>query len=245
MKNRKGDDWFPFWIDKWIFGSTRIELLPDERGVWVDLLSLSKKDNGFIRANENMPYLPTQLSGLLNIPLELYERTIAKCLKYEKIRLEPDGTYFILSTEKYELGERHKRRIRSQITNKPAMVAEKPAMVAEKPATKSRAEQEQSRGEENRKEQAIDQTKYIPNSEEHSKTFILLKSSGLPEKLSRSFALLLPYKKLKEIVVERAFTQNKTNPAGYLRRAVESELKQMGYDESAWLTTGGKNEGNS
>ena len=61
MKKRKVDPWFPFWVDKWLFGSTRIELEPDERGVFVDLLSLSKKDSGYIRANEGVPYLESQL----------------------------------------------------------------------------------------------------------------------------------------------------------------------------------------
>ena len=81
MKKRKVDPWFPFGIDKWLFGSTRIELEPDERGVFVDLMALSKKDEGYIRANEGVPYLENQLCGLLNIKPELLNRTIKKCIK--------------------------------------------------------------------------------------------------------------------------------------------------------------------
>ena len=71
MRQRTGKDWFPLWVDKWIFGSTRIELEPDERAVWVDLLALAAKDDGWVRANNNIPYQTQQLSGLLNISLDL------------------------------------------------------------------------------------------------------------------------------------------------------------------------------
>ncbi|GAI03977.1 unnamed protein product, partial [marine sediment metagenome] len=56
MKDRTTDKfWFPWWPDKWIFGSVRIEFSPAERGMWVDMLSLASKDNGHIRANEETP----------------------------------------------------------------------------------------------------------------------------------------------------------------------------------------------
>jgi len=111
MKNKKADDWYPFYIDKYLFGSTRLELAPDERSVWVDLLTLSKKDDGFIRANEGVPYLKTQLCGMLVISEELFDRTIEKCLKYGKLKNLPDGSFFVISTEKYQLSDRHKRRV--------------------------------------------------------------------------------------------------------------------------------------
>ena len=56
MKKRTGDDWFPFWIDKWLLGSTRDELTIEQCAVWVDFLALSYKDEGYIRANEGIPY---------------------------------------------------------------------------------------------------------------------------------------------------------------------------------------------
>jgi hypothetical protein len=117
MEKRQPDVWYPFFIDKWLFGSTRIELEPDERGVWVDLMTLSKKDNGYIRANVGVPYLESQLSGLLNIPPELLKRTIEKCLskKVNKLRKEKDGTLYVLSTENYQLSSRHKRRIKDSM----------------------------------------------------------------------------------------------------------------------------------
>ena len=118
MEKRQPDVWYPFFIDKWLFGSTRIELEPDERGVWVDLMTLSKKDNGYIRANVGVPYLESQLSGLLNIPPELLKRTIEKCLrpKINKLRKEKDGTLYVLSTENYKLSKRQQRRIKAKMT---------------------------------------------------------------------------------------------------------------------------------
>ena len=113
MKKRKGDDWFPFWIDKWIFGSTRDELTVEQCAVWVDFLALSYKDDGYIRANEGIPYPIKRLAGLLNRSEELIQQTIDRCLEKEanKLRLDPDGTLYVISHPEYELSGRHKRRL--------------------------------------------------------------------------------------------------------------------------------------
>ncbi len=125
MKKRTGDDWFPFWIDKWLFGSTRDELTIEQCAVWVDFLALSNKDEGYIRANVGMPYPITRLAGLLNRPEELIQKTIDRCLdpKVNKLRLEPDGTLYMLSHDEYELSERHKRRLDDKV--EPSLLKEK------------------------------------------------------------------------------------------------------------------------
>jgi len=151
MKKRKVDPWFPFWIDKWLFGSTRIELEPDERGVFVDLISLSKKDSGFIRANEGVPYLENQLCGLLNISPELFKRTVKKCIKYGKTEKLKDGTLYMTSYEIYSLSERQERRIESEM-------AESADTMAEKPDTKNR----------------IDKNRIDKNKKEYTKSQIFL-----------------------------------------------------------------------
>lgn len=113
MKKRTGDDWFPFWIDKWLLGSTRDELTVEQCAVWVDFLALSYKDDGFIRANEGMPYPIKRLAGLLNRTEKLIQSTIDRCLEpgINKLRLEPDGTLYVISHPAYELSKRQKRRI--------------------------------------------------------------------------------------------------------------------------------------
>lgn len=113
MKRRIGKNWIPLWIDKWIFGSTRHELLPDEQSVWIDFLVLAAKDNGYIRANEEIPYPIEQLSGLLLKPKELLERTIQKCLKYDKIEVFENGIMRIKNWEKYQLSDRWEREFKN------------------------------------------------------------------------------------------------------------------------------------
>jgi hypothetical protein len=110
MRHKLGDLWFPIWIDKLLFGSTRIELAPDERSVWIDLLALSYKDEGYIRANKNCPYPVKQLAGMLLISEELLIRTLNKCLEYQKIKQLTDGTYYVNSYKTYRLSNRHSRR---------------------------------------------------------------------------------------------------------------------------------------
>jgi hypothetical protein len=119
MKYRKGDDWYPFWIDKWLLGSTRDELIirdaagkfiEDLRGIFVDLMTMAYKDDGFIRANENQPYSIRRLAGSLDVPQEKLEKTIAICLEKKKLELRPDGTFYLTNREKYELSERTKQR---------------------------------------------------------------------------------------------------------------------------------------
>lgn len=105
MIKKKSIVWIPLWVDKWLFGSTRLELLPDERATFIDLLCLGAKDEGYIRANETTPYLPNQIAGFLNIDLELLNRTIKKCIDAGKI-IDENGIYKIANWEKYKLTSR-------------------------------------------------------------------------------------------------------------------------------------------
>ena len=113
MKKKTGDDWFPFWIDKWLFGSTRDEFTIEQCAVWVDFLALSSKDDGYIRANVGIPYPIKRLSGILNRPEKLIQQTIDRCLEpaINKLRLEADGSLYVVTHDEYELSKRHKRRL--------------------------------------------------------------------------------------------------------------------------------------
>jgi len=131
MKKRIPDKfWFPWWPDKWIFGSVRIECTPAERGIWVDLLSLASKDNGHIRANEETPYPLQQLAGMLIIPEEELKNAINKFIKSKKITKNNNGTLYITKWDKYQFSERHKRRIESEMSeNTDAMSDDKDAIL--------------------------------------------------------------------------------------------------------------------
>ncbi len=111
MEKKETKLWIPFYVDKWLFGSTRIELAPEERGVWIDLLAIAAKDDGHIRANEGVPYPLDQLAGLLRIPESLLKRTITKCLRKGKLLRCKDGSLYICNWDKYQFTDRHKRRI--------------------------------------------------------------------------------------------------------------------------------------
>lgn len=103
MKKRVPDKfWFPWWPDKWIFGSVRIEFNPAERGIWVDLLSLASKDDGHIRANEETPYPLKQLAGMLIIPEEELESAINKFIEKTKLTKMKDGTLYVTKWDKYQ-----------------------------------------------------------------------------------------------------------------------------------------------
>ena len=117
MKSKSDSmEWIPLWVDKWIFGTTRIELEPDERSVWVDLMAVAAKDHGFIRANVGVAYPPQQLSGLLCITEELLLRAIEKCIKVGKLcQCENGGGYYLPNWGEYQLSERHKRRFKEKI----------------------------------------------------------------------------------------------------------------------------------
>jgi hypothetical protein len=113
MKNR--DDsltWIPLWVDKWIFGSTRIELQPDERAVWTDFMALAAKDSGWIRANLETPYPLEQLAGLLCISKELLERSIKRFIETKKIEIV-DGSagFHLINWDDYALSDDYKTRI--------------------------------------------------------------------------------------------------------------------------------------
>lgn len=113
MKTRTSRDWIPFWIDKWLFGSMRIEFNPEERAIWIDFLALASKDDGWIRANEDTPYPLKQLSGMLVVSEELLEKAIKKFIRKKKLIRVINRTLYITNWEKYAFTDRHKRRVMS------------------------------------------------------------------------------------------------------------------------------------
>jgi hypothetical protein len=137
-RGKRVDPWYPFFIDKWLLGSTRLELIInkdwperwpqlvplvpkwvletrflDLRGIFADLLTFSKKDSGFIRANERTAYPHEMLAGQFNVDLELLNLTIKICLHKDIGKMsEPlPGIYYIESTNDYSFTDRYKRMV--------------------------------------------------------------------------------------------------------------------------------------
>jgi hypothetical protein len=130
MKKRTADKfWFPWWPDKWIFGSIRIECTPAERGIWVDLLSLASKDDGHIRANEETPYPLNQLAGMLRIPADEFRRAVNKFIRKGKLTRTKTRTLYVTKWEKYQFSDRHKRRIKEEMSAETATMSGKSAAI--------------------------------------------------------------------------------------------------------------------
>ena len=137
-RGKQIDTWYPFFIDKWLFGSTRHELIinagwaekfpdlvplipesilhspfTDLRGIFQDIMTMSKKDGGFVRSNETMPYPLEQLAGMWCVPLDCLKATIAICLhpKVGKLAEPLPGIYYVTSTETYGFSDRWKRKV--------------------------------------------------------------------------------------------------------------------------------------
>ncbi len=196
MKKRTGDDWFPFWIDKWLLGSTRDELTIEQCAVWVDFLALSYKDEGYIRANEGIPYPIKRLSGLLNRPIKLIQQTIDRCLepKINKLRLESNGTLYVISHPEYELSKRHKRRLMENDVRQKGHDVQK---------TDAKSREEKSREEKNRIEKRrIDRDKKKKIKDTHMsasfKNNVIFKWNELAQKYNLPAIKEIKAKSLRE-----------------------------------------------
>lgn len=85
------------WIKLHIHGmlnrSVRYQLEPAERATWVDLLCFAAlgPEPGLISDNDRRPFPHSFLANRFNIPLELLETTIKKCLEEGRITEDGEG----------------------------------------------------------------------------------------------------------------------------------------------------------
>jgi hypothetical protein len=114
MKRGRTYDWIPLYRQKWLWGSTRLELDPAERGVFIDLLCIAGNDDGFIQANPSMPYPVGQLAGMLCVPVEIVESTISKCLQFGKLERKENGILFVVNWNNYSLSPSYKKAIQAE-----------------------------------------------------------------------------------------------------------------------------------
>lgn len=142
MKRGRTYDWIPLWRQKWLMGSTRFELEPGERSVFLDFLCLAGNDDGFIRANPETPYPNAYLANTLRVPIELLERTIQKCQAVGKLCHDEHDCLYICNWNEYQLTERHKRRLMD--VDRP-----QPGSSSEDEDGKSKTETETERGSKN------------------------------------------------------------------------------------------------
>ena len=90
---------------KWIHGSIREDLVPDERSVWADFMALAgltrEPRRGYIERSKGIPYRKEQLLSMLNITEDLLDRTINKCTKEGRIKVLEDGTLYLTKWNEY------------------------------------------------------------------------------------------------------------------------------------------------
>ena len=85
----------------------------------MDLMTLSKKDGGFIRANDVTAYRHEQLAGMFCVPIDRLKTCIEMCLRPEigKLVETSPGIYRIPSTDDYELCDRQYRRKQKELND--------------------------------------------------------------------------------------------------------------------------------
>jgi hypothetical protein len=103
--------WIPWYIDSWLFGSSRHELTRAQRADFLDLTLLAGKDGGFVRANATTGYPIAQLAGLLCIDAAELEKTIEACIQAGKITRLENGILYITNWETYKLTPQYRGRL--------------------------------------------------------------------------------------------------------------------------------------
>lgn len=87
MRGRGKKTWIKLWPLPCLEGSIRYQLEPDERGTWYDLLNFAAicSSAGIIADSDQRPYPHSFVANRLNIPQELLERTLTKCIEEGRI----------------------------------------------------------------------------------------------------------------------------------------------------------------
>lgn len=105
---------------KWINGSIRADLEPDERSVWADLIALAgltrEERRGYIERSQGIPYPKNTLLAMLNISEELFDRAICKCVNEGRLEVYSDGTMRLTNWGKYNNTDTYKRKSKEHST---------------------------------------------------------------------------------------------------------------------------------
>ena len=91
------------WVSEYLEGTIRFDFEPDERSVFVDLLAMSgrMRVKGLICARPGNPYPHAWLAGTLNIPIDLFERALARMIATDRATEGEEGIR-ITNWKKYQ-----------------------------------------------------------------------------------------------------------------------------------------------
>ena len=93
MRGNSKRAWVKLHINGLLNGSVRYQLEPGERATWIDLLCFAGLGivPGVISDNDLRPYPHSFLANRFNIPVELLETTLKKCIKEGRIVEDGQG----------------------------------------------------------------------------------------------------------------------------------------------------------
>jgi len=97
-----GKEWIKLHVDKWLDGSTRHELTPAERSVWIDLLALAGRYDKEGKREGVIPIPKQSLCRIMMVHPTIFDRAIDKFLKYDKIAILGDGSIKITNWNHYQ-----------------------------------------------------------------------------------------------------------------------------------------------
>lgn len=117
MKRGKAYAWLPLWREKWLWGSTRQELEPAERSVFIDLMLLACGDDGLVQANDEIGYPPDRLAGMLICDEATIKSTISKCVRYGKIERLDNHRLRIINWDEYRLSIAYKKAVMAEASD--------------------------------------------------------------------------------------------------------------------------------
>ena len=95
MRGNSKRAWVKLHINGMLNGSVRYQLEPEERATWIDLLCFAGlgTEPGVISDNDLRAYPHSFLANRFNIPVELLESTLKKCIKEGRIKEDSTGIH--------------------------------------------------------------------------------------------------------------------------------------------------------
>ena len=156
--------WFKVETEGWLQGSIRMDLSPEQRGIWIDLLALASNTrlrDGTLRFAPGKPMPREWIASTLRVTVELLNSAIEACLadtnKHDnkhRIEIWKDGTIELTNFAMYQaIPEGKKKKIETATQAALRHAREAAAAVRDYPEIVKAAQAEEAEKERRRREQ--------------------------------------------------------------------------------------------
>lgn len=206
--------WIKIYVDQWLHGTMRRELLPAERSVWTDFLALAGDSpyEGKISFTEKIGYTDEQLADKLEVPVDILASAKAKMLEYNKIEILDNNVIKIVKWKKYQSEYDRQKGYRKKLQDK--VTPESDTIDIDKDIDKDK---NNIKAVFEKEFPAFwDAYEYKINRKDAEKAFMALLRKGVKvediAKALNGYHAFLKHKKLNE-----GFDQRKMYPASFLR----------------------------